>query len=190
MKARTMVLAAAVLVVASVGGARAGDGPGTLRAVDVKASKALFEVGHLYVTKVQGTIPIVSGNVVLMPDSAVPVRVDAVLDPRGVRTDDDERDDDLQGGDWFDTKRFPTWTYVGTSVVTGTDGHMTIEGTLTVHGVAQPVALDATIVRGLPNPLYHAVGHADRHAFGMATTRIDALVGNDITIVLDVALRP
>jgi polyisoprenoid-binding protein YceI len=167
---------------------RAGDG--TVRDVDPKASKALFEIGHLYLTQVSGTVPIVSGEVSLPAGSAVPTHVEAVLDPTGIKTGEDERDGELQDADWFDTKRFATWTFASTSVTPGAAGHFTVAGTLTVHGVAEPVELDATVVRGLPAPTYHATGHADRHGFGMTRTRTDALVGNDITLVLDVALRP
>jgi polyisoprenoid-binding protein YceI len=166
------------------------DDSGTVRSVDTKTSKAMFGVSHLYVAKVEGTVPIVSGSVTLAPGSTIPTRVEATLDPKHIRTGEDERDDELQSGDWFDTKRFATWTFAGTNVTTIAAGHFTVAGLLTVHGVAQPVSLDVTIVRGLPNPIYKAVGHVDRHGFGMTVTRTDGLVGNDITLELDVALQP
>jgi polyisoprenoid-binding protein YceI len=189
----TSILIAALAFAASGGSPRADETPpphaSELR-LDPRASKAVFKIGHLYLTEVDGTIPILSGTVTLAPGSAIPSRVDAVLDPRGVKTGDDERDADLQGGDWFDTNRFPTWTYSGTAVVPEGPGRFSVAGVLRVHGVAQPVALEVNVVRGLPNPLYHAVGHASRHGFAMTVTRTDALVGDDVTIELDVSLAP
>jgi polyisoprenoid-binding protein YceI len=191
MKTLTAILAVALAFTASAGSLRADDTPpphGNELRVDPRASKALFKIGHLYLTEVDGTVPILSGTVTLAPGSAIPTRVDAVLDPRGIKTGDDERDGDLQGGDWFETNRFPTWTYTGTAVVPEGPGRFSVTGVLRVHGVAQPVALEANVVRGLPNPLYHAVGHTSRHGFGMTVTRTDALVGDDVTIELDVSL--
>jgi polyisoprenoid-binding protein YceI len=183
--------AIAIVIVSLFGPIAAwADDAGGVRAVDVKASKARFDVSHLYVANVGGTVPIVSGSVTLPAGSAIPTRVEATLDPSGIRTGEDERDAELQDGDWFDAKRFPTWTFVGTKVAAVSPGRFTVAGTLTVHGVAQPVSLDVTIVRGLPAPIYKAVGHADRHGFGMTVTRTDALVGNDIALELDVVLTP
>jgi polyisoprenoid-binding protein YceI len=193
MKMLTAVLVASLAFAASAASLRADDAPsprGNELRIDSRASKALFKIGHLYLTEVDGTVPILSGTVTLAPGSAIPTRVDAVLDPRGVKTGDDERDADLQGGDWFETSRFPTWTYTGTGVVPEGPGRFSVAGALRVHGVAQPVALEVNVVRGLPNPLYHAVGHASRHGFAMTVTRTDALVGDDVTIELDVSLAP
>jgi len=193
MKTLTSILMATLALAASVGSPRADETPpphGNELRLDPRASKALFKIGHLYLTEVDGTVPILSGTVTLAPGSAIPTRVDAVLDPRGIKTGDDERDADLQGGEWFDTTRFPTWTYTGTSVVPEGPGRFSVSGVLRVHGVAQPVALEVNVVRGLPNPLYHAVGHVSRHGFAMTVTRTDALVGDDVTLELDASVAP
>ena len=163
-------------------------------------SSAVFLDPGLYLTRVTvDEVVAATGFALVVPDDVsdtrdpTPEELDllrTVLDPRGVKTGDDERDADLQGGDWFETSRFPTWTYTGTGVVPEGPGRFSIAGALRVHGVAQPVALEVNVVRGLPNPLYHAVGHASRHGFAMTVTRTDALVGDDVTIELDVSLAP
>ena len=51
------------------------------------------------------------------------------------------------------------------------------------------MTLTTTLVQRAPHPAYHAVTTVDRHAFGMVVTRTDALVGNEITIVLDVQTK-
>jgi polyisoprenoid-binding protein YceI len=165
--------------------ATAGDTDANVRSLDLKHSSATFEVTHLYVSSVTGTLPVIAGSLTFDAGSTVPVRVEATLDPKRIKTGEDERDGELQDGEWFDTAHFPTWTYSSTKVTPGAAGAFTVEGILTVHGTAQPVTLAVTTVRGLPSPAYHAVGHADRHGFGMAKTRQDGLVGTDITITLD-----
>jgi polyisoprenoid-binding protein YceI len=160
----------------------------TVRAVDVARSHAGFAVAHLYLTKVSGTIAIAGGTVVFADGSPVPIRITATLDPRHVDTGNGDRDDDLQGPDWFDTRRFPLWTFASTALAPGANGSFLVNGTLTVQGVAQPVALSVTQTRATPTPAYRAVGHADRHGFGMRTTPMDGLIGAEIEITLDVVL--
>jgi hypothetical protein len=50
-------------------------------------------------------------------------------------------------------------------------------------------SIPASLVHGAPHPAYHAVTMVDRHAFGVVVTRTDALVGNDVTILLDVQTK-
>ncbi|MBV8581307.1 MAG: YceI family protein [Candidatus Eremiobacteraeota bacterium] len=157
--------------------------------LDLAKSHASFTVSHVYVTRVTGHVPIAAGSVELTPGSTLPKTVTATLDARHVDTGNGDRDDDLQGPDWLDTKKFPTWSFVSSGVKPGANDGFELDGTLTVHGVPQPVALTVTVTRGLPHPAYHAVGHLDRHAFGMRTTPQDGLIGSDVTLTLDVELR-
>ena len=159
-----------------------------MHAVDARRSHATFTVSHLYVGHVSGSVPIVNAGVTLAPDSAIPTEIVATLDPKHIDTHDTDRDVDLQGSDWFDTAKFPTWQFRSNKIAPSSPGAFTSDGTLTVHGVTSPLTLKVTIVRGLPHPLYHAVAHVDRHAFGMQRTTFDPLIGNDVEIVLDIEL--
>lgn len=158
-------------------------------AIDAAHARVTFTVTHIYVQHVTGTVPLVAGTITLPPGGTVPTAVSATFDATRVETGDQDRDADLQGPDWFDTKRFPAWTFVSTAITPGTGGAFLVDGTLTVHGVAQPVRLTATTTRGLPHPAYHATATLDRHAFAMRRTPIDGLIGNDVAIALDVATR-
>lgn len=48
-----------------------------------------------------------------------------------------------------------------------------MDGMLTIHGVTRPEHLDVTITGTAAEPIYHAAGNIDRHAFGMKGTRLD-----------------
>jgi polyisoprenoid-binding protein YceI len=185
MRSRSLILAAAVAALALPADAQ----DAVIRAIDPARSHASFSVTHLYLARVTGTVPIMSGSVTLAPNSTVPTAVEATLDPNHIASGNPDRDDDLQGPDWFDTKRFAHWTFRSSAVTPKANGAFTVAGTLTVHGVAQPVNLDATVVRGEPHLAYHAVGHVDRHAFNMRVTPTDGLIGSDITITLDVEVH-
>ena len=181
---RRALLAAAL--VAGLAFPLAASADQTVAPIDAAHSRAEFAVQHIFIARVRGSVPIVSGSVTLGDDG--PTEVQATLDPKGLSTDDRDRDGDLQGPDWFDTKNFPTWQFKSTRVVPGKDGAFSLEGDLTIHGVTQPVVLQVTTLRTLPHPAYRAVGHVDRHAFGMKMTRSDGLIGTDVELTLDVQL--
>ncbi len=167
----------------------ASTGKAITRAIVPAHSLASFDVTHLFVQHVLGKVPIVAGHVNFADANAsVPSSVDATLDPRRIATGDGDRDDDLQGPDWFDVARFKTWTFASTAIIATPSGFK-IDGTLTVHGVAQPVTLDVTATHAGPHARYRATGTLDRHGFGMHVTPFDGTIGNTLALVLDVELE-
>ncbi|MBV8490802.1 MAG: YceI family protein [Candidatus Eremiobacteraeota bacterium] len=159
------------------------------RAIDPAHSTATFAVQHVFVERVSGAIPIVAGTVVLAQGSLVPSSVTAVLDPAGVKSGDGDRDASLRSADFFDAAKFPTWTFASTKIVPSGAESFTMDGTLTIHGVAQPEQLAVTVGGTHERPIYHATGKVDRHAFGMPVTRLDPAIGNPVDVTLDVALK-
>jgi polyisoprenoid-binding protein YceI len=178
---RTILLAALAATALSAGGTRT---------IDATRSKAAFEVTHVFVEHVSGMVPIASGNVVLRQDSAIPVSAAAVLDATRLESGDPDRDDSLRSPDFFDTKRFPTWTFASTKIVPKGDAAFEMDGILTIHGVAQPERLDVTVSGDAANPSYRATARIDRHAFGMSTTRLDPAIGGMVDVTLDITLKP
>lgn len=160
------------------------------RALDPAASKAQFEVSHVFVERVTGVIAIRAGSVELQPGSLIPTAAAAVLDPASVNTGDRDRDADLRSTDFFDVATYPQWTFTSTKIVPQTATRFGMDGMLTIHGVAQPEHLDVTVSGTPAAPHYHAVARIDRHAFGMATTRLDPAIGGTVTVTLDISLAP
>ena len=184
MLAHALRLSAAVLISAVPAVAFADEA----HAIDEQHSRAAFSVTHVLVQRVGGTLPIRSGTVTLGADGR-PTAVEAVLDPKHIDTRDEDRDGDLQSADWFDTARFPAWTFKSTRIDPGSGGAFKIEGLLASHGRSVPVVLDAQTTGTGSKRAYSASAHVDRHEFGMARTTYDALVGTDIAITLSIETR-
>jgi polyisoprenoid-binding protein YceI len=159
------------------------------RPIDTRHSSAQFSVTHVFVERVRGMVPVAGGTVTLPPGSTIPIGVSAVLDASGIKSGDDDRDQALRGPDWFDVKRFPTWSFVSKKITPKGKGGFSIDGTLTIHGVAVPQHLEVTVDENAGHPIYHAVGHVERHAFGMTVTRLDPAIGSDVEITLLVQLE-
>ena len=183
---RAALAAAAIAVLWSAIGAAAQADESV--ALDAARSHARFSITHVYVQRVDGSVPIAGGSVVFASGSALPAKITATLDARRVDTGNGDRDDDLQGPDWFDTRKYPTWTFSSTAVRPGANGAFAVEGALTVHGVAQPVVLAVTPANAGGRTVYHAVAKLDRRAFGMKVTPIDGLLGSDVDVTLDITL--
>jgi polyisoprenoid-binding protein YceI len=158
-----------------------------VRAIDAAHSEARFCVAHLWVERVCGTIAIVSGSATFGASPLVPVAVSATLDPSTVDTGTPDRDAALRSPDFFDVRKFPAWTFASTRIVPTASGAFAMDGTIAIHGVTRPVRLTVTVGSSAA-PQYHAVGQLDRHAFGMAVTRLDPTIGGTVDVTLDVRL--
>jgi polyisoprenoid-binding protein YceI len=161
---------------------------GVLLAIDPAKSVSTFTVTHIFVDHVTGTVPVTAGTIDVPDGTTIPTHVDATLDPTRFKTDEPDRDAALQGPDWFDTKRFPTWTFTSTKIVPTTKG-FTMDGSLTMHGVTQSEELDVTVAGTPEHPVYRAIAHIDRQAFGMQKTRLDPVIGNIVDVVLTIAVK-
>lgn len=159
------------------------------RPIDAARSTATFSVAHVYVEHVTGTVPVIDGTVTFDAATLMPVKVTATLDATKLHTGDDDRDAALQSPDWFDTKKYPTWTFTSSGVMPAGPSSCTIEGLLTMHGVTQPERLDVTIAGTPDRPEYKAVAKLDRKTFGMSVTRLDPVIGNPVDVTLDVVLK-
>lgn len=159
------------------------------RRIDAEKSRAQFSVEHIYVETVTGTVPIIQGTVDLAPGAMVPSNVSATLDPTKIKTGEDDRDGALQAPDWFDTKAFPTWSFTSTKIVPKSSREFELDGVVTIHGVAVPERFNAVVSGDAAHPAYRATGTIDRHAFGMAKTRLDPIVGGEVSVTLLIALK-
>lgn len=183
---RVPVLALA-FVLATVALARADDA--APHAIDTVKSKASFSVQHVFVERVVGTVPIVGGSVVLPPDSAIPIRLTAQLDPSKVSSGDPDRDAELMSPDFFDVKNDPVWTFTSTKITPVSTMAFGVDGTLTLRGVTVPEHLDVTVRGDAGHRVYHAIGHIDRRAFHMPVTRLDPVIGTIVDATLDITLK-
>jgi polyisoprenoid-binding protein YceI len=164
----------------------AGSSP---RAIDVGKSSAQFSVAHIWVERVTGTVPILSGGVSLDPGTVIPENVTAVLDATHITTGEPDRDRSLESPDFFDAAKFPRWTFTSTRIAATGPVSFEMDGDLTIHGVTQPERLDVTVIGDPAHPEYRAKAKIDRHAFGMIRTRLDPTIGNTVDVTLDIVLQ-
>jgi polyisoprenoid-binding protein YceI len=110
-----------------------------------------------------------------------------------IDTNNEERDNHLKGGDFFDVAEYPYLTFVSTKITKREDGDYTIMGDLTLKGHTQNIQLDATYSVPTLDPWMNLktgltiLGKINRKDFGLVwNTSLETggiLVGEAVTLV-------
>jgi polyisoprenoid-binding protein YceI len=160
--------------------------------IDKNHSQANFQIRHLGVSNVRGSISGVTGTIVWDEKDISKSSVIATLDTNTVNTSTEARDQHLKGPDFFNVPKFPTMTFKSTSV-TGVPGKLKIVGDLTLAGVTKSVTLDvdgpSTPVKGAGGKMvtgFSATGLIKRSDFNFATSYAgSAALGDEVKFTLD-----
>ena len=112
--------------------------PGTYE-LDPPHTFIYFAAQHLIVGRVRGSFDKVMGTLVVAKDQA-DCRVDVRIEATSLSTQNENRDANLRGPDFFDAAKFPTATYRGHGI-RRSGGGWVMKGALTIRGVSQVVPL-------------------------------------------------
>lgn len=119
--------------------------------IDPSHSVVEFSVKHMVFATAKGRFSEFTGAINL--DSANPDNSSVTVEiaAASIDTRDAKRDEHLRSADFFDVENFPTLTFVSTKVENHGD-HLHVTGDLTIHGVTQPVVLNAELNGQGTNP--------------------------------------
>src|SRR5580698_6440651 len=84
--------------------------------IDPAHSSSEFQIRHMGVTNIRGTITGIKGEVVLDEKNITKSSVTATLDTTTLNTSTDARDKHLKSPDFFDVEKYPTMTFKSTSI--------------------------------------------------------------------------
>jgi polyisoprenoid-binding protein YceI len=163
--------------------------------IDPVHSRVEFTIRHMF-SKVTGNFGAFKGVVVY--DAAAPAgsSVNAEIDASSIDTNNERRDNHLKSPDFFDVAKYPTLTFTSTKVTAAGDGKFKVEGTLTMHGVSKPVALDASFLGqgpgldGVARAGFEGSAKVDRKDYGIVWNKAldqgGSLLGDDVSINLEI----
>jgi polyisoprenoid-binding protein YceI len=136
------------------------------------------------------------GKIAFDESSPAASTVQATIRAASIDTNVAARDKHLRSDDFFDTDKFPTITFVSSSVTRTSEKALRIAGALTIRGVTRPITLDAQFLGKGKDPWgnvrygFHATTTVKREDFGMQWNEVletgGILVGNEIEIALDI----
>ena len=167
--------------------------------IDTDHSSVGFKVRHMMVSNVKGDFGKFNGVVEIDDKNLTKSKVEVVIDTTSINTGVAKRDDHLKSADFFDVAKYPTMTFVSSTVKKVGNGTLKVYGKLTLHGVTRDVVLDVegptreykdpwgNIKRGAT-----AVAKINRKDFGLTWNKAvesgGVVVGDEITIALEIEL--
>ncbi len=158
---------------------------------DKAHSEVDFAVLHMGLSKVRGHFGNIGGTLIYNGSDVTKSTVNVTIDINTVDTGNSARDNHLKTDSFFDAAKFPTATFVSTSVSRAAGG-LIVNGNLTLHGVTKPVTLKVEgptgPVQGMdhkPHAGFSASTMISRSAFGIGSTFPAAVVGDDVTLTID-----
>ena len=163
--------------------------------LDADHTAVSFKVRHLF-SYVRGTFNQFEGTFEYEPGTPDTWKANATIQADSIDTRVKERDKHLRSKDFFEVDKFPTITFVSTKVTDVTAEGAKLHGTLTIHGVTKPVALDLAIHGAGKDPWgnvrsgFTATTTIDRKDFGLTWNQaLEAgkfLVGDEVEITIEV----
>jgi polyisoprenoid-binding protein YceI len=189
MKNRILTLAATALLASTAALAQT-----STWTIDPAHSQTNFEIRHMGVSNVRGSISKVTGEVKWDEKHPDKSSVVADIDTSTVDTTVDARNAHLKSDAFFNVAQYPKMHFESTKVE-GAVGHLKVYGNLTLAGVTKPVVLDvdgpATPQKNQKGGLisgFSASTTIKRADFNFGPKFAPPMIGDEVKITIDVEM--
>jgi polyisoprenoid-binding protein YceI len=159
--------------------------------IDASKSKITF-TSKLMGSKLSGGFGKFSGKVLFNPDQPDKAKANITIDIASFNAGGDELQEEAKGKDWFNTKTFPSASFVSDSVkAVGSDG-LEIHGVLTMKGKSAPVLIAAKYQSQGKQMVFDATFQLLRLDFGLGAGNWadTSAVANEVPVKVHLVLNP
>jgi polyisoprenoid-binding protein YceI len=164
--------------------------------VDPAHSRVGFSIRHMGIATIRGEFTEFAG-VLEVGQSLSSIRASGSVNVASIFTNEPHRDEHLRSADFFDAAQHPTLTFVSNGVEAVDEERFRITGSLTIHGVTNPVVLDAVVQGTDVDPWgnervgLEVTGEISRGDYGMSFNQAlgsgRMLVGDKVKLTIDVS---
>lgn len=165
---------------------------------DTAHTSIRFSVPHMVISEVEGQFTKYDGFITTTNDDFSDAKIVFNVDLNSVNTDNAKRDGHLRSPDFFDIEKFPTMTFVSTSVERISDAAYNLKGKLTLHGITKEITLKMTYGGTIKDPYGNTraglkvTGLINRTDFGLKYNSVmetgGVLIGENVSITCKVEL--
>lgn len=156
--------------------------------MDKAHSKLGFTVTHLLISEVDGNFKEFDVTINSAKEDLSDAVVELTADINSIDTDNERRDGDLKGDNWFNAATHPSMTFKSASIKKVADKKYSLVGNLTMHGVTKPITMDMTLLGTREHPrtkkpmaAIKVTGKIKRTDFGVGSDNT-ATVGDEVEI--------
>lgn len=163
--------------------------------IDTTHSQVTFSVKHMMVSTVKGNFNIFGGKLDIDETNPANSWVEAEADVSSINTRDENRDNHLRSGDFFDATTHPTITFKSKKIESAGGDEYRVLGDLTIRGVTKEVLFNAEYSGQVKDPYgnqragLNAKAAINRKDFGLTWNGLletgGAVVGDKVTIEID-----
>jgi|SRR5690625_1881457 len=168
--------------------------------IDVAHTNLGFTVKHMMVSRVRGSFTAFEGAIEGNPEDLASSNISFKVDMNSINTNNEDRDNHLRSGDFFDTETFPTMEFNSTKIVETSEDEFDVVGDLTIKDATKEVTFKAEYEGKATDPWGQEVvgftveGSIDRKEFGLTWNQAletgGFLVGDKIKIVIEIEANP
>lgn len=164
--------------------------------IDPMHSDVQFKIKHLVISTVTGSFRKFEGSAVTEGDDFTNAKVHFTLDVKSIDTNQTQRDEHLQNGDFFAADQYPKITFESTSFVKISSSVYKMVGDLTLKGATKPVELTVEYGgsenngHGVIKHGFEVTGIINRAEFGMTWNKLTDTgglgLGEDIKLIANI----
>jgi len=155
-----------------------------------------FSAKHMMVSTVRGQFRTYSGTLDIDPADFTRSRFEGEIEVASIDTGNQQRDDHLRSGDFFDAENHPKIRFKSTRIEPSGGDEYAVTGDLTIRGVTKPVTLEVEFFGTSKNMSGNTVaglsvrGAINRKDFGVNFNALlesgGVVVGDKVKIEIDI----
>ena len=112
--------------------------------VDAGHSSVGFSVRHFVINRVHGSFSDFSGTIIYDPANTSNGSVRGKIQVASINTNNEKRDQDLRGANFFDSSNHPEIIFESTKVE-GEKGNLNVTGNFSMHGITKEISFPVRI---------------------------------------------
>ncbi|WP_337018562.1 YceI family protein [Oceanobacillus massiliensis] len=172
----------------------------TVWKVDQVHSEVGFSVKHMMISKAKGTFDKFDAVVEANPEDLTDAKIEVTIDTASINTRNEDRDNHLRSGDFFDSETYPNMVFVASDIKKKSADEYEVNGDLTIKDTTKPITLDVTFEGQSKDPMggntvagFSGKTAINRKEFGLtwnaAVETGGVLVGEEVKINFELELH-